>query len=113
MAFSDLQLGQKLSTQFVDGPVRFHQSMLMLHCSFTPYPLQMLQRFVDLASRATRLDLLKPRIRENDFSDIQTESDGVMTVHNARFKTRIRSSTQVRHTQYCTTSYDTYSDIFF
>ncbi|KAI0002119.1 P-loop containing nucleoside triphosphate hydrolase protein, partial [Russula compacta] len=56
----------------------------------------MLQRFVDLASRATRLDLLKPRIRENDFSAIQTESDGMMTVHNARFKTRIRSSTQVQ-----------------
>jgi hypothetical protein len=60
------------------------------------YPLQMVRAYAELASRAIRRDLLKPRIQENDFSAVETELDGTMTVHNARFKTRIRTSSQVR-----------------
>jgi hypothetical protein len=63
-----------------------------------PYPLQMLQNYADLASRAIRRDFLKPRIQENDFSAVQKKRDGTITVHNARFKTRIRASKQVRRT---------------
>jgi hypothetical protein len=59
----------------------------------------MLQSFVDLASRATRVDLLRPRFYENDFSNVKTEPDGTIAVHNARYKTRIRASKQVRDTQ--------------
>jgi hypothetical protein len=58
----------------------------------------MLQAYADLASRAIRRDLLKPRIQENDFSAVETERDGTMTVYNSRFKTRIRASRQVRRT---------------
>jgi len=55
----------------------------------------MLQLYADMASRVTRLDFLKPRIQENDFSGVETEADGTMVVHNARYKTRIRASKQV------------------
>ncbi|KAF8462633.1 P-loop containing nucleoside triphosphate hydrolase protein [Russula ochroleuca] len=54
----------------------------------------MLQNYADLASRAIRRDFLKPRIQENDFSAVQKKRDGTITVHNARFKTRIRASKQ-------------------
>jgi len=55
----------------------------------------MLQIYADLAHRAMRRDLLKPRIQENDFSDIKAKRDGSLTVHNSRYKTRIRASRQV------------------
>ncbi|KAI0251228.1 hypothetical protein BJV78DRAFT_1213514 [Lactifluus subvellereus] len=61
MALPELRLGQLLSTRFVDR--------LMLRC------------FVDLATRAICLDLVKPRIKENDFNKVQTT-------------TRIRASKQ-------------------
>jgi regulator of nonsense transcripts 1 len=54
----------------------------------------MLQNYAVLASRAIRRDFLKPRIQENDFSAVDEEKDGSITVHNARFKTRIRASKQ-------------------
>jgi hypothetical protein len=60
--------------------------------------LQMLQNYADLASRAIRSDFSKPRIQENDFSAVQKRRDGTITVHNARFKSRIRRSEQVRRT---------------
>ena len=63
-----------------------------------PYPLQMLQKYVDLAYRSIRRNLLKPRIHENDFSAVDKERDGSITVHNSRFKSRIRASKQVRRT---------------
>ena len=59
---------------------------------------QMLQNYADLASRAIRSDFLKPRIQENDFSAVQKKRDGTITVHNVRYKTRIRRSKQVRRT---------------
>jgi hypothetical protein len=59
----------------------------------------MLRSFVDLASRATRLDLLKPRFYGNEFLNVQTNPDGMIAVHNARYKTRIRVSKQVRNTR--------------
>ncbi|KAH9956266.1 hypothetical protein BC827DRAFT_805145 [Russula dissimulans] len=74
MALNDLQSGQQLSTRFVDKP--------MLRC------------YVDLACRAIRLDLLRPRVQENEFSEVQTKRNGKITVHNTRFKTRIRASGQ-------------------
>jgi len=74
MAFEDLLSGQKLSTEFIDTPL--------------------LQSFVDLTSRAIRLDLLKPRTYENEFSKVRIGHDGMIDVHNARYKTRIRRSTQ-------------------
>jgi hypothetical protein len=58
----------------------------------------MLQIYADLAHRAMRRDLLKPRIQENDFSEVERKRDGSLTVHNSRFKTRIRMSTQVHRT---------------
>jgi hypothetical protein len=58
----------------------------------------MLQIYADLAHRAMRRDLLKPRIQENDFSEVERKRDGSLTVHNSRFKTRIRKSTQVHRT---------------
>ncbi|KAI0251226.1 hypothetical protein BJV78DRAFT_496218 [Lactifluus subvellereus] len=76
LALSELRLGQHLSTKFVDKP--------MLRC------------FVDLATRAIRIDMLKPRIMENDFDQVQRTPDGSLTVENARFKTRIRASHQTR-----------------
>jgi hypothetical protein len=63
-----------------------------------PYLLQTLPTYADLATRAIRRDFLKPRILENDFSTVEREKDGTMTVHNTRFKTRIRASNQVRRT---------------
>ncbi|KAI9510320.1 P-loop containing nucleoside triphosphate hydrolase protein [Russula earlei] len=60
-----LRSGQQLSTEFVDKAT--------LAC------------YVGLASRAIHLDLLKPRIQENDFSEVKTKRNG-MTVHNARFQ---------------------------
>jgi hypothetical protein len=59
----------------------------------------MLRSFVDLASRTTRLDLLKPRFYDNEFLEVQTEPDGEIAVYNARYKTRIRASKQVRNTR--------------
>jgi len=66
-------------------------------CSANPFPCppQVLQSFVDLVSRVTRLELSKPRVYENEFSKVQTESDGSITVLNTRYKTRIRDSKQV------------------
>jgi hypothetical protein len=61
-----------------------------------PLLQQMLRCFVDLATRAIRIDMLKPRIIENDFYQAKTTPDGSLTVQNARFKTRIRASTQAR-----------------
>jgi hypothetical protein len=58
----------------------------------------MLQIYADLAHRAMRRELLKPRIQENDFSEVKSKRDGSLTVHNSRFKTRIRRSKQVRRT---------------
>jgi hypothetical protein len=58
----------------------------------------MLRAFVDMASRVIRLELSKPRVYENEFSKVQTESDGSITVLNDRFKTRIRASKQVGYT---------------
>jgi hypothetical protein len=57
----------------------------------------MLRHFVDLATRAIRLDLANPRIRENDFNKVTTTTNGDMLVHNARFKSRIRGGLQGRH----------------
>ncbi|KAI9510322.1 hypothetical protein F5148DRAFT_608117 [Russula earlei] len=74
MAFDDVRLGQRMSTQFVEKP--------------------MLQLYSDLTSRVIRLDCLKPRIQENDFCEIEKKSDGTMIVHNSRYKTRIRASRQ-------------------
>ena len=65
----------------------------------------MLQNYADLASRAIRRDFLKPRIQENDFSAVDKEQDGSIVVHNARFKSRIRASEQVRRTWYRMKSY--------
>ena len=98
MALTDIWLGQELSTEFIDMPVRFHP--VLPCCSVNPslFPLQMLRSFVDLASRAIRLDLLKPRVYENDFAEIQMNPDGSIIVSNARYKSRIRASNQVRHT---------------
>ena len=62
--------------------------------------LQMLRAYADLAARAIRRDFLKPRIQENDFSEVKSKRDGSMTVQNARFKTRIRASRQVRRISY-------------
>lgn len=58
--------------------------------------MQGLIRNVDLASRSIRLDILKPRIQENDFSEVKTKPDGTLNVHNTRYKSRIRGSSQVR-----------------
>jgi hypothetical protein len=58
----------------------------------------MLQIYADLAHRAMRRELLKPRIQENDFSEVERKRNGSLTVHNSRFKTRIRMSTQVHCT---------------
>jgi hypothetical protein len=58
----------------------------------------MLQNYAVLASRAILRDRLKPRIQENDFSAVDTEQDGSITVHNARYKSRIRASKQARCT---------------
>ena len=58
----------------------------------------MLRSLVNLVSRAIRLDLMNPRAYENDFSNVKKESDGKITVHNARYKTRIRNGTQVCYT---------------
>jgi hypothetical protein len=43
------------------------------------------------------MDLAKPRIKENDFTKVDTNDDGGIGVINARFKTRIRKSKQARH----------------
>jgi hypothetical protein len=100
VALTDLLKGQELSTEFIDVPVRFRQVLLWLCRSVKPSlcPLQMLRSFVDLACRAIRLDLLKPRVYENDFSGIDMDPHGSIIVNNARYKTRIRASRQVRHT---------------
>ena len=58
--------------------------------------MQGLIRNVDLASRSIRLDILKPRIQENDFSEVKMKPDGTLNVHNTRYKSRIRGSSQVR-----------------
>ncbi len=58
----------------------------------------MLQTYADLTHRAMRRDLLKPRIQENDFSAVDRKRDGGLIVHNSRFKTRIRQSSQVNCT---------------
>ena len=78
-----------------------------------PSPLQMLQNYADLASRAIRRDFLKPRIQENDFSAVDKEQDGSIIVHNARFKSRIRASEQVRRTWCCMKSYCNSISFFF
>jgi len=98
MALTDIRLDQELSTEFIDVPVRFHP--VSPCCSVNPslFPLQMLRSFVDLASRAIRLDLSKSRVYENDFAGVHMHRDGSITVHNARYKSRIRASHQVRHT---------------
>jgi hypothetical protein len=57
----------------------------------------MLRLLVDLATRAIRIDLANPRIKENDFAKVDTKGDGDIDVINARFKTRIRKSEQARH----------------
>jgi hypothetical protein len=57
----------------------------------------MLRLLVDLATRAIRIDLAKPRIKENDFTKVYTKVDGGIDVTNARFKTRIRESKKARH----------------
>jgi hypothetical protein len=61
----------------------------------------MLRLDADLAHRAMRRDLLKQRIQENDFSEVERKRDGSLTVLNSRFKTRIRRSTQVHLTRCC------------
>jgi hypothetical protein len=102
MAFPELRrLGQLLSTRFVDRLVRVHR-WLSLHRNPSLSSLQMLRCFVDLATRAIRLDLVKPRIKENDFNEVRITVDGLMNVENARFKTRIRASKQARHILRCT-----------
>ena len=58
----------------------------------------MLQTYAELAAVAIRRDFLKPRIQVNDFSHVVNERDGTTTVHNARFKSRIRYNEQVRFT---------------
>ena len=58
----------------------------------------MLQIYANLAHRTMRRDLLKPRIQENDFSEVEKKRDGNLIVHNSRFKTRIRMSGQVHRT---------------
>lgn len=98
MALTNLLKGQELSTEFVDMPVRFHPVLLCCSVNSSLCPLQMLRSFVDLACRAIRLDLLKPRSYENDFSAIDLDPQGSIIVNNARYKTRIRASKQVRHT---------------
>jgi hypothetical protein len=95
MAIQDLPLSQRLSTKFIDTHVRFHTSVLEL---WLIYPLQMLQTYADLAATAIRRDFLKPRIQENDFSEVVKNRDGNITIQNARFKTRVRASAQVRCT---------------
>jgi len=55
----------------------------------------MLQSLIHIASRTIRLDFLKPRVYENEFTKVQAERNGKITVHNARYKTRIRPSAQV------------------
>ena len=95
MALPDLRGGQQLSTKFIDKPVRICRGRIVTMLAHHFLLLQMLQRFVDLAARAIRMDMAKPRIMENDFDHVQATPDGSLTVQNARFKTRIRSSTQV------------------
>jgi hypothetical protein len=58
----------------------------------------MLQTYAELAAIAIRRDFLKPRIQVNDLSHVVNKRDGTMTVHNARFKSRIRHNKQVRFT---------------
>jgi hypothetical protein len=55
----------------------------------------------------------QPQIQENenDFSEVERKRDGSLTVHNSRFKTRIRMSTQVHRTWCCMTSCFTHPDI--
>ncbi|KAI0302432.1 hypothetical protein B0F90DRAFT_1714720 [Multifurca ochricompacta] len=75
----------------------------------------MLRCLVDLATRSIRLDLLKPLVRENDFTKVRSNPDGLLKIENARYKTRIRMSEQVRRTDYfagdCATA--TYTPIPF
>ena len=98
MAIKDLPLGQRLSTQMLNKRVRLLTSALELQHLITSYPPQTLQIYADLAHRAMRRDLLKPRIQENDFSEVENKRDGGLTVHNSRFKTRIRPGRQVHRT---------------
>ena len=98
MAFSDLLLGKKLSTEFIDVPVGFQSALIVGGVVLIDFHPQMLRAFVDMASRVIRLELSKPRVYENEFSKVQTETDGSITVLNARYKTRIRASKQVGYT---------------
>ncbi|KAH9976258.1 P-loop containing nucleoside triphosphate hydrolase protein [Lactifluus volemus] len=63
-----------------------------LSTGFVKKPI--LRLLVDVATRAIRMDLAKPRIKENDFTKVDTNDDGGIGVINARFKTRIRKSKQ-------------------
>jgi hypothetical protein len=89
------KLRQSLSTILVGKSVSFRTVCHMMPVHH-PLLLQMLRRFVDLATRAIRVDMSKPRIVENDFDHALTTPDGSLVVQNARFKTRIRGSTQAR-----------------
>lgn len=65
---------------------------MLIYCHL----VQTLRTYAELASRAMRRELMKPRIQDNDFSTVDRERDGSLTVNNTRFKTRIRASRQVR-----------------
>jgi hypothetical protein len=56
----------------------------------------MLPCLVNLSTRSIRLESLKPRIQENDFTKVQLTRDGSLMIQNARFKTRVRANKRVR-----------------
>ena len=43
-----------------------------------------------------QMDAASSRIQENDFDTVEDGSDGKLIIHNARYKTRIRASGNVR-----------------
>jgi hypothetical protein len=59
----------------------------------------MLRHLVDFSNRSIRLDLMKPPIQENDFTNVHKDKNGLLIIENARFKTRVRASElePVRH----------------
>lgn len=51
----------------------------------------MLRHLVDFCSRSIRLELMKPLIQENEFTNVHVTQAGLM-IENARFKTRVRAN---------------------
>ena len=84
---------QLLSTESLSKAVRsncgaYDNAIYCLYC-------KMLRCLVDFSTRSIRLELMKPRIQENDFIKVQGTQKG-LRIENARFKTRVRLNKHVR-----------------